>query len=55
MSAAGDKPTSYVPHPHSNQHVYGAPIQPAIMGRAKTHHQHAPKKPVSHPTNSDLQ
>jgi hypothetical protein len=39
------KPTSFVPHAHTNQHVYGSPIGPAIMGRAKTsHHRHAPKK-----------
>ena len=52
LSVAGDKPTdstakpnSFVPHPHTNHHVYGAPIQPAIVGHAKTsHHKHAPKK-----------
>jgi hypothetical protein len=39
------KPTSFVPHPHTNQHVYGSPIEPAIMGHAKTsHHRRAPKK-----------
>jgi hypothetical protein len=51
-SVAGDKPidpsarpNSYVPHSHTNHHVYGAPIQPAIVGRAKTsHHKHVPKK-----------
>jgi hypothetical protein len=42
---SGAKPTSYVPQPHSNQHVYGSPIGPAILGRAKTsHHKHTPKK-----------
>ena len=44
----GAKPNSYVPHPHTHHHVYGAPIQPAIMGHAKTsHHKHAPKKQSS--------
>jgi hypothetical protein len=42
---SGAKPTSFVPHPHTNHHVYGSPIEPAIVGRAKTsHHKHAPKK-----------
>src|SRR5260370_41830471 len=52
LSVAGDKPTdsaakpnSFVPQPHTNHHVYGATIQPAIVGHAKTsHHKHAPKK-----------
>jgi hypothetical protein len=36
---------SFVPHPHSTQHVYGAPIQPAIVGHGKTaHHKRAPKQ-----------
>jgi hypothetical protein len=39
------KPTSFVPHPHTNTHVYGTPIQPAIVGHAKTsHHKQTPKK-----------
>lgn len=57
LSAATDKstdsrpkPSSFVPHPHSNSHVYGAPIQPAVVGHAKTsHHKHTPKKPSSTP------
>ena len=51
LSAAGDKsidsgakPNSFVPHGHTNQHVYGSPIQPAILGHAKTSHKHTPKK-----------
>jgi hypothetical protein len=52
LSVAGDKPTdsgakpsSFVPHPHTNHHVYGAPIEPAIVDHRKTpHHKHAPKK-----------
>jgi hypothetical protein len=51
-SVAGDKgtdsrakPNSLVPHPHTNTHVYGAPIQPAIVGHAKTsHHKQTLKK-----------
>lgn len=40
------KPSSFVPHPHSNSHVYGTPIQPAIVGHSKTsRHKHTPKKP----------
>jgi hypothetical protein len=49
---AGDKPTasgakssSFVPHPHARNHVYGSPIQPAIVGHRKTSHQkHTPPK-----------
>lgn len=52
LSVAGDQPTdsrakpnSLVPHPHTNTHVYGTPIQPAIVGHAKTsHHKQTPKK-----------
>jgi hypothetical protein len=52
LSIAGDtasdtraKPNSFVPHAPTNQHVYGAPIEPAIMGHAKTsHHKKTPKK-----------
>ena len=41
----GAKPSSFVPHAHTNHHVYGAPIGPAVVGRAKTsHRKHAPKK-----------
>jgi hypothetical protein len=55
LSVAGDRATdshpktsSFVPHPHSNHHVYGAPIQPAIVGHAKTsHNKHTPKKRAS--------
>jgi hypothetical protein len=51
-SAAGNKPSgcdsktsSFVPHAHSSQHVYGTPIQPAILHRRKTsHRQYTPKK-----------
>src|ERR1700731_746066 len=59
LSVAGDspsdsrpKPNSFVPHPHTNHHVYGAPIQPAIVGHAKTpHHSRASKKRSSSAAN----
>ena len=39
------KPNSYAPQPHTNRHVYGAPIEPAIVGHAKTsHHKRAHTK-----------
>ncbi len=41
---AGAKPSSFVPHPQSRRHVYGAPIQQPILGHAKrTRHRPAPK------------
>jgi hypothetical protein len=60
LSVAGDKstdsrakPNSFVPHPHTNSHVYGAPIQPAIVGHSKTsHHKQTPKKRSSSPKKS---
>jgi hypothetical protein len=63
VSVAGDKstdapvkPNSFVPHPHTNQHVYGSPIQPPIVGHAKTSHQkHAPKKRLSSGAHRDAQ
>ncbi len=61
LSVAGDKPTdsrakpnSYIPHPHTKHHVYGAPIQPAIVGHAKTsHHTHTPKKRSANAADPD--
>ena len=48
------KPSSFVPHPHSNSHVYGTPIQPAIVGHAKTsHHKQTPKKRSSSTAKRD--
>jgi hypothetical protein len=52
LSLAGDvpadshaKPASFVPHSHTNHHVYGSPIAPPIVGHSKTsHHKRAPKK-----------
>jgi hypothetical protein len=63
LSVAGDKstdsrakPNSFVPHPHTNQHVYGTPIQPAIVGHAKTSHQkHKPKMRSSRAAYRDAQ
>jgi len=60
LSVAGDKstdarakPNSFVPHPRTDHHVYGAPIQPAFVGHAKTsHHKQTPKKPSSSPKKS---
>lgn len=57
LLAAADKPTdsrakpsSFVPHPHTNNHVYGAPIHPAILGHSKaSHHKVTPKKQSSSP------
>jgi hypothetical protein len=28
-------PSSYAPGPHTNQHVYGSPIEPRIVGQAQ--------------------
>jgi hypothetical protein len=60
LSVAGDnstdfraKPNSFVPHAHTNSHVYGAPIQPAIVGHSKvSHHKQTPKKRSSSPKKS---
>jgi hypothetical protein len=57
LSVAGDKatdsrakPSSFVPHPHTNTHVYGAPIHPAILGHSTiSHHKLTPKKRSSSP------
>jgi hypothetical protein len=48
------KPSSFVPHPHSNSHVYGAPIGPAAVGHARTsHHKQTPKKRSSKTASRD--
>jgi hypothetical protein len=45
VSGAKPKPSSFVPHPHTSHHVYGAPLQPVIGGRGRTsHHKQATKK-----------
>jgi hypothetical protein len=59
FSVAGDKssdtrakPNSFVPHPHTNSHVYGAPIQTAIVGHPRpSHHKQTPKKRSSKTAN----
>jgi hypothetical protein len=48
-------PSSYAPAPHSGPHVYGSPIGPPIVGRARPAHQaHAaarqPAAPGTHTT-----
>jgi len=44
------KSSSFVPHPHSSNHVYGAPMQPAIVGHSKvSNHKHTLKKRLSNP------
>jgi hypothetical protein len=51
---ASAKPSSFVPHPHSKTHVYGSPIQPAVVGHAKTsHHKSTPKKRSPSAANRD--
>lgn len=55
LSVGGDKPSgcdpktsSFVPHPHTSNHVYGTPIQPAILHHRKTSHsKYVPKKRTS--------
>jgi hypothetical protein len=52
LSAAADKPSSFVPHPHTKNHVYGAPISRPLVGHARTsHHSHTPKKRSSSASN----
>jgi len=41
-SGSAAKPVSLVPHAHTNQHVYGTPIGPAIVGRSKAVHRAKP-------------
>ncbi len=49
---SGAKPSSFVPHSHTNNHVYGSPIQPAIVGHGRTPHQrHVQKKRSSSGAN----
>jgi hypothetical protein len=39
------KPSSFVPHAHTNSHVYGTPIHPAVVGHARAkHHKQTSKK-----------
>jgi hypothetical protein len=49
-TGATPKPSSFVPHAHSNSHVYGSPLQPAGVSHSNvSHHKHTPKKPASTP------
>ncbi len=57
LSAAGDnpnqsgtKPSSFAPRAHTNQHVYGSPIEPAIVGHAKN--SHPPRAPKRQPSGA---
>jgi len=44
----GVKPSSYVPRAHTNQHVYGSPMEPVIVGHAKnSHRKQVPKRQSS--------
>jgi hypothetical protein len=49
------KPSSFVPHTRTNRHIYGTPIQPPIVGHAKSHHKPAPKKPPVHPNGKAIE
>jgi hypothetical protein len=54
LTDSGANTSSFAPHPHTNHHVYGAPIQPAIVGHAKTsRHKHTPTKRSSKAANRD--
>jgi hypothetical protein len=54
--ASGSKPSSYAPQPHSNDHIYGAPIEPPIVGHAKaSHHNHVEKKRSTSAKTRDAQ
>jgi hypothetical protein len=52
LNGAGRRPSSFVPRRHANHHVYGAPIQSAIVGHGRTsNHRHASKKASSAASN----
>ena len=53
---SGSKPSSLAPQPHSNNHIYGAPIEPPIVGHAKaSHHNQVQKKRSTSPKSRDAQ
>ena len=53
---SGSKPSSLAPQPHSNSHIYGAPIEPPIVGHAKvSHHNQVQKKRSMSPKTRDAQ
>jgi len=54
--ASGSKPSSYAPQPHSNDHIYGAPIEPPIVGHANvSHHSHVQKRRSTSAKTRDAQ
>jgi hypothetical protein len=53
---SGSKPSSFAPQPHSNDHIYGAPIEPPIVGHAKaSHHNHVQKQRSTSAMTRDAQ
>lgn len=53
---SGSKPSSFAPQPHSNDHIYGAPIEPPIVGHARaSHHNHVQKKRSTSAKTRDAQ
>jgi hypothetical protein len=47
VTAAGSKPSSYVPQTGTHNHIYGTPIQPPILGHAKASHRRQAQKKTS--------
>ncbi len=53
---SGSKPSSYAPQPHSNDHIYGTPIEPPLVGHARaSHHNHVQKKRSTSAKTRDAQ
>jgi hypothetical protein len=53
---SGSKPNSFAPQHHSNNHIYGAPIERPIVGHAKaSHHNQVQKRQSTSPKISDAQ
>ena len=53
---SGSKPSSFAPQPHSNSHIYGAPIERPIVGHAKaSHHNQVQKRRSTSPKTRDAQ
>jgi hypothetical protein len=51
---SGSKPSSFTPQPHSNNHIYGAPIERPIVGHAKpSHHNQVQTKRSTSPKTRD--
>ena len=50
------KPSSFAPQPHSNDHIYGAPIGQPIVGHSKaSYHNHVQKKRSTSAKTRDAQ